>query len=177
MGLDSLVALKTLGHEELYKEIQLPKLDRAALNQIVITPLKIGQLNEIVGLLASDPNLAFQAWEREILESALKSPEAYPQLLLLGALAGPDARLVGVVLGSWGLRAHVSHLIVDSDYRGHNIGQDLLSAAENKFQAQGCLRVCLTLTEDNNRDDRALGFYKRQGYDSVAGEVTLEKDL
>ena len=71
----------------------------------------------------------------------------------------------------------MSHLIVDSDYRGHNIGQELLNAAEDKFQAQGCLRVCLTLTEDNNQDDRARGFYKRYGYDSVAGEVTLEKDL
>lgn len=61
-----------------------------------------------------------------------------------------------------GRAAWLEDMIVDPDWRGQGVGQQLLGHAISEAKAAGCLRIAL-LTDQTN--EAAMRFYRRAGFE------------
>ncbi|WP_048146981.1 GNAT family N-acetyltransferase [Pyrococcus abyssi] len=63
---------------------------------------------------------------------------------------------------------HVNVLMVHKDYRGKGIGRALMIEAERVARERGCELITVT------PEDRAVGFYKKLGYETLIKEKIFE---
>ena len=72
------------------------------------------------------------------------------------------------------LQAEIAGLVVEESARGRGIGSRLVAEAERWSRERGCaaLRV-----RSNVIRDRALAFYRREGFVEIKTQCVLEKDL
>ena len=94
----------------------------------------------------------------------------------------PDLMLValeeGVIVGSVmagydGHRGWISRIAVLGSHQKKGIGEALISAAEERLAALGCIKVNLQVVETNSV---VVGFYQRAGY-QVEKRVSMSKIL
>lgn len=76
-------------------------------------------------------------------------------------IVGMVSILFTVSTAEGGRAAWLEDMIVDPDWRGHDIGQKLLAHAVSEAKAAGCLRIAL-LTDQTN--EAAMRFYRRAGF-------------
>lgn len=82
---------------------------------------------------------------------------------------------MGVIMGAWdGRRGWLHHLAVDAEYRGRGIGTALVTEAERRLKAKGCLKANL-LVHRSNRAARRL--YRRLGYTEMSAFIPVGKEL
>jgi ribosomal protein S18 acetylase RimI-like enzyme len=95
-----------------------------------------------------------------------------PDLFLI---AESDQKVVGTVIGGFdGRRGMIYHLAVAASFRGHRIGNRLMSEVEARMHAKGCLKCYLLVLEDNFK---AMGFYEHLGWELMAGHLIYGKEL
>jgi ribosomal protein S18 acetylase RimI-like enzyme len=112
-------------------------------------------------------------------ESAHNEPElviekklAFGDDLFFVALDGDE--VVGTIMAGYdGHRGWIYSLAVSSKYRNQGIGAALLSFAERKLSALGCLKINLQILEDNGQVER---FYTKCGY-KTEKRVSMGKRL
>jgi ribosomal protein S18 acetylase RimI-like enzyme len=77
-------------------------------------------------------------------------------------LAEDDGQVVGTVLGGFdGRRGMMYHLAVRHDHRGQGLGEQLMTALEERLRLKGCIRYYLLVTKDNLD---AIHFYEKRGW-------------
>lgn len=92
--------------------------------------------------------------------------------LLLVALEGPQ--VVGSVMAGYeGHRGWISRIAVLQTHRHQGIGQALLSEAEARLAALGCIKINLQVVESNAA---VLRFYEGAGY-AVEPRISMSKRL
>jgi ribosomal protein S18 acetylase RimI-like enzyme len=92
--------------------------------------------------------------------------------LMLVALEGP--RVVGSVMAGYeGHRGWISRLAVLQAHRRKGIGQALLSEAEKRLAALGCIKVNLQVLETNAA---VVRFYGEAGYE-IEPRISMSKRL
>ena len=92
--------------------------------------------------------------------------------LMLVALEGP--RVVGSVMAGYeGHRGWISRLAVLQAHRRKGIGQALLSEAERRLAALGCIKVNLQVLETNAA---VVRFYEEAGYE-IEPRISMSKRL
>jgi ribosomal protein S18 acetylase RimI-like enzyme len=92
--------------------------------------------------------------------------------LMLVALDGPV--VVGSVMAGYdGHRGWISRIAVLQAYRHKRIGRALLSEAEKRLTALGCIKVNLQVLESNSA---VIRFYEGAGYE-VEPRVSMSKRL
>jgi ribosomal protein S18 acetylase RimI-like enzyme len=92
--------------------------------------------------------------------------------LMLVALEGPLV-LGSVMAGYEGHRGWISRIAVLRPHRHKGIGQALLSEAERRLAALGCIKVNLQILETNSA---LVRFYEGAGYE-VEPRVSMSKRL
>lgn len=113
----------------------------------------------------------------EHVEGFLRAPE--PHRVLYVAVV-PRAGVVGWVsvaeshtlLAS--ARAEIQGLVVEDEYRGNGIGEQLVRAAEAWARRRGCTTLRLL---SNVVRERAHAFYRALGYDVLKSEYVFQKPL
>lgn len=94
-----------------------------------------------------------------------------PDLMLV---ALEDGRIVGSVMAGYdGHRGWISRIAVLTSHRDCGIGQALISAAEERLAALGCVKINLQVVEANAA---VVAFYKRAGY-QVEERISMSKIL
>jgi ribosomal protein S18 acetylase RimI-like enzyme len=92
--------------------------------------------------------------------------------LMLVALEGPV--VVGSVMAGYeGHRGWISRIAVLRAHRHKRIGQKLLSEAERRLAALGCIKVNLQVSEANSA---VVRFYEEAGYE-IEPRVSMSKRL
>ena len=80
--------------------------------------------------------------------------------LMAGAIRNPQGEVVAGFSGhTWGAYCELSYVWVHQAYRGQDLGQQLVQAAEAEAKARGCEQVVLS-----THSFQAPGFYERLGY-------------
>ena len=94
-----------------------------------------------------------------------------PDLMLV---ALEDNDIVGSVMAGYdGHRGWISRIAVLRSHQKTGIGEALISAAEERLAALGCIKVNLQVVESNSV---AVGFYQRAGY-QVEKRISMSKIL
>jgi len=94
--------------------------------------------------------------------------------LVLGA-RDDDARLIGVVIGTWdGRRGTIHRLAVDRSARRRGVAQALVKEIEDRLRARGCRRVTLLVFGGN---DGGRDFWRTSGYREFEDVVMFSRDL
>jgi ribosomal protein S18 acetylase RimI-like enzyme len=94
-----------------------------------------------------------------------------PDLMLV---ALEDSVVVGSIMAGYdGHRGWISRIAVLSSHQKRGIGQALISAAEERLAALGCIKVNLHVVESNSV---VVGFYQRVGY-QVERRISMSKLL
>lgn len=92
--------------------------------------------------------------------------------LMLVALDGEH--VVGSVMAGYeGHRGWISRIAVLKSHRGNGVGQSLLTEAERRLAALGCLKVNLQVVESNSA---TVEFYEKSGY-QVEPRISMSKHL
>jgi ribosomal protein S18 acetylase RimI-like enzyme len=92
--------------------------------------------------------------------------------LMLVALEGP--LVVGSVMAGYeGHRGWISRIAVLRAHRLKGIGQALLSEAERRLSALGCIKINLQVVETNST---VVRFYKEAGYE-IEPRISMSKRL
>lgn len=94
-----------------------------------------------------------------------------PDLFLIGEL---DGKLIASVMAGYeGHRGWINYLAVHPDFRGRGFGKRIMSEAELKCIALGCVKINLQVRGTNTR---VIKFYQEMGY-NVDEVVSLGKRL
>jgi ribosomal protein S18 acetylase RimI-like enzyme len=94
-----------------------------------------------------------------------------PDLMLV---ALEDSVVVGSVMAGYdGHRGWISRIAVLRSHQKKGIGEMLISAAEERLAALGCIKVNLQVVESNSA---VVSFYKRAGYE-VERRISMSKLL
>lgn len=110
----------------------------------------IGPIRELLEQHAADKELHIPAYESQSISLAAYYGEQY----------------VGGIMGTMVWRMlHIQYLAVDSAFRGHGIGIQLLQQIEQIAAEQGCI-----VSELTTMSWQAPEFYKKQGY-TIFGEI------
>jgi ribosomal protein S18 acetylase RimI-like enzyme len=128
-----------------------------------------------------DYDAAIELWQRveglEIAEGDDK--EGVAQFLArnlgLSRVATDGSAIIGVALcGHDGRRGHIYHLAVDPAYQGRGLGKCLLHECLDGLHRAGLKRVIIMVADDN---PSGREFWKRSGYEEIAGAVAMGIDL
>jgi ribosomal protein S18 acetylase RimI-like enzyme len=128
-----------------------------------------------------DYDAAADLWNRveglEIAEGDTKEDVA--QYVLrnpgLSRVATDGPAIIGVALCSHdGRRGHIYHLAVDPAYRGQGLGKRLIDECLDGLRRAGLKRAIIMVADDN---PRGREFWKRCGWDDIAGAISMGKDL
>jgi len=85
-----------------------------------------------------------------------------------------DNVIVGSVMAGYdGHRGWISRIAVLRSHQKKGIGEALISAAEERLAALGCIKVNLQVVESNSV---VVGFYQRAGY-QVEKRISMSKSL
>jgi ribosomal protein S18 acetylase RimI-like enzyme len=85
-----------------------------------------------------------------------------------------DNVIVGSVMAGYdGYRGWISRIAVLRSHQKKGIGEALISAAEERLAALGCIKVNLQVVESNSV---VVGFYQRAGY-QVEKRISMSKIL
>jgi ribosomal protein S18 acetylase RimI-like enzyme len=132
-----------------------------------VRPLTDADLDAALTLWAATEHLG-PVPRSEVERLRRASPE-----LVLGAWL--DGTLVGVVLGAYdGRRGWINRLAVADTARRQGVGARLLTAAEERLAALGCVQVNLLVYADN---DGGRSFWDRRGYEATEGVVLYHRRL
>jgi ribosomal protein S18 acetylase RimI-like enzyme len=83
--------------------------------------------------------------------------------------------IVGATLcGHDGRRGLVYHLAVAPEYRGQGVAKTILEMGVSGLRVDGIQRVIILVEEDNSL---GMGFWKSQGFERIAGALTLGRDI
>lgn len=94
-----------------------------------------------------------------------------PDLMLV---ALEDSVIVGSVMAGYdGHRGWISRIAVLRSHYKRGIGEALISAAEERLAAIGCIKVNLQVVDSNSV---VVGFYQRAGY-NVEKRISMSKIL
>ncbi len=108
----------------------------------------------------------------------LAAIDGHPDHALL--VADVDGRVLGWIQVSLtrvfetALQAEIAGLIVDAGARGGSIGSGLLREAEAWARSRGCEAIRV---RSNVIRERAHGFYRRAGFDTIKTQHVFEKRL
>jgi GNAT superfamily N-acetyltransferase len=133
-------------------------------------------------------SLVRRYWEFEEIEvfTALRVELILKQLLAeprLGAawVAEDHGQLVGYLIAvrvlsveHQGIMAEIDEFFVLPEARSHGVGARLLATAEAALAREGCVRLQLQLSVDN---EAARAFYEHRGYAARSGYGLLDKAL
>lgn len=109
-------------------------------------------------------------WNRA--SSAIAEKMRFQPNLMLVALEGP--LVVGsLIAGYEGHRGWISRIAVLRAHRHKRIGQALLSEAERRLAALGCIKINLQVVESNAA---VVRFYEEAGYE-IEPRVSMSKRL
>ncbi len=85
-----------------------------------------------------------------------------------------DGSVVGTVMAGYdGHRGWIYSMAVLPEYRGRDIGSKLLSVAEHKLGALGCMKINLQINGDNAA---VVRFYEANGY-NVEDRISMGKEM
>jgi N-acetylglutamate synthase len=136
---------------------------------------------EIREFSINDYDGALELWQRvEGLELAEgDDKEGVAQFLArnpgLSRVATDGLAIMGVALcGHDGRRGHIYHLAVDPAYQGRGLGKRLLDECLDGLRRTGLKRVIIMVADDN---PSGREFWKRSGYEEIAGAVAMGIDL
>jgi len=139
------------------------------LHDLVIEPMRFSDLELLFDKLTKVPELAMLPAEQALLAGMIDRQDG----VLLVARQGPD--LIGALIGgSFGVRGTVSHLWVDAEYRGQQIGQQLFEYAYDCFRKLGVPRLHVMVTPGN---EGAVRFWRNAGFEERPEEYFLERDV
>ena len=128
--------------------------------------------------------------ELHFLEESDKKMLAHPEIYIEGGNHVLSAHLDGKVAGAVALKKHgdgdyeLTKMAVDSDYRGHGVGQLLMSACES--YAKNTLGLSRLWLLSNTGNAAAIRLYKRNGWTVnhegphpvyARANIGMEKDL
>jgi N-acetylglutamate synthase len=129
----------------------------------------------------SDYDAALELWQRvEGLEIAEGDDrEGVAHFLArnpgLSRVATDDAAIIGVVLcGHDGRRGYIYHLAVDPSYQTRGVGRRLMNECLDGLRRAGLKRALILVANDNPRGRK---FWRRSGWEEVAGPVIMGIDL
>jgi ribosomal protein S18 acetylase RimI-like enzyme len=109
-------------------------------------------------------------WNRA--SAAIAEKMRFQPNLMLVALEGP--LVVGSVMAGYeGHRGWISRIAVLRAHRHKTIGRALLSEAERRLAALGCIKINLQVVESNAA---VVGFYEEAGY-AIEPRVSMSKRL
>jgi ribosomal protein S18 acetylase RimI-like enzyme len=109
---------------------------------------------------------------RNKASSAIAEKMRFQPDLMLVALEGP--LVVGSVMAGYeGHRGWISRIAVLRAHRHKGIGRALLSEAENRLAALGCIKINLQVVEANSA---VVRFYKEAGYE-IEPRISMSKRL
>ena len=129
----------------------------------------------------SDYDAALELWQRveglEIAEG--DDSEGVAHFLArnpgLSRVATDDAAIIGVVLcGHDGRRGYIYHLAVDPAYQTRGVGRRLMNECLDGLRRAGLKRALILVANDNPRGRK---FWRRSGWEEVAGPVIMGIDL
>ena len=106
--------------------------------------------------------------ELHFLEESDKKMVAHPEIYIEGGSHVLSAHIDGKVAGAAALKKHgkgdyeLTKMAVDSDYRGHGVGQLLMSACESYAKNSLGLKRLWLLSNTGNA--AAIRLYKRNGW-------------
>ena len=104
--------------------------------------------------------------------TAIAEKKRFQPDLMLVALEGP--LVVGSVMAGYeGHRGWISRIAVLRAHRHKRIGQALLSEAERRLAALGCIKINLQVVESNSA---VVGFYEEAGYE-IEPRISMSKRL
>lgn len=140
--------------------------------RLTIRQMTLGDLDQVVDLMKSDPLVAFEKWEIPLLPRTL---ERNPEFNLVAHIEGED-KVVGAAIASGSVRVYITHFMTHPDYRGSGIGRLLLISIEQAAARAGINRIILHALSPNTG---ARTFFSRIGFIELRDgiQVTFEKDL
>ncbi|MBI95544.1 histone acetyltransferase [bacterium] len=71
------------------------------------------------------------------------------------------------LIRNFGIVGHIEDVVIDSNYRGKNLGKKIIDFAINYCNNKGCYKVILDCDEKN------IGFYKKCGFKLKGFEMSL----
>ena len=130
-------------------------------------------LHQVIALMESDRNLAFEKWEIPLLAPNL---ERNPDVNLVVVDQARDDRIAGAVIASVSVRIYLTHIATDNGYKGCGVGRMLAEGIENAARKLGVMRIILQVLSSNTA---ARSFFNHAGFNELGNEVqvTFEKDL
>jgi GNAT superfamily N-acetyltransferase len=139
-------------------------------------PIRRQDVSELAGLLSQLGYPTTEASVNERLDHWLDDPSSW----LIGA--DDDGDLVGVaalhvmpMLEMSGRIGRLLALVVDERYRSRGVGQSLVTAAETRARAAGCVKLEITSSRHRKRTHE---FYKLLGYEDIcASSARFVKSL
>ena len=141
--------------------------------RLLLRRMDVRDLHQVIALMESDRNLAFEKWEIPLLASNL---ERNPDVNLVVIDEGFDNRIAGAVIASVSVRIYLTHIATDTNYKGHGVGRMLAGGIENAARKLVVMRIILQVLSGNSA---ARGFFNHAGYNELSSQVqvTFEKDL
>ena len=147
---------------------------------MVLEPLELqtramglDDVEAVIAMMSADNRLAFEEWERPLLEGEIRSPAAGCNLV---AIIGED--VVGALIGGvFATMATVSHVLVRGEFRDNRklrVGSHLLREGLKIFTRRGATEVFCVVLPGN---DGAYRFFSRREFGVRTTHVTLEQDL
>jgi ribosomal protein S18 acetylase RimI-like enzyme len=95
-----------------------------------------------------------------------------PDLFLV---AECENKIIGSVIGGYdGRRGLIYHLAVNSAFRGHGIGSQLMDEVESRLRNKGCLK-CYLLVASDNLDVEP--YYQQRGWQPMTDVHLFGKNL
>lgn len=104
-------------------------------------------------------------------EEIQRKLERDPDLFLVAESGG---KIIGTIIGGFdGRRGMIYHLAVQSAFRKRGVGAALLKEVETRLAAKGCYKCYLLMLRDND----AVGFYERLGWQEMTHDRIFGKEL
>ena len=131
----------------------------------------LADLSPLLKTLESVPELAFQAWEEDLLQDQLCSPNGSIFLVATNSSGDYVGALIG---GHHGLRGTINHLWAAENCRRSGIGRLLLNHSLRDFEQASVKRLHIMLTSGN---EQGYAFWSKVHFLEVPGETFLEVDV
>lgn len=135
--------------------------------------MTVADLSQVIDLMKSDPNVAFEPWEIPLLAPTL---ERNPEFNLVVTNEVSEDTIIGAVIASASVRIYITHILIDPCHRGSGIGRLLSNGIEESAARAGIYRI---IAHSLSANTKARLFFTRIGFSELndGKQVTFEKDL
>jgi len=137
---------------------------------VTIESLAENKVSAVVRFMEVFPEIHFCDWEDERL--LVKS--LHDRSLVCFVAWFGDTIVGAIFAGAMGLRGTINHLAVDKHWQRRGIGERLVAEVVRHFRSVGIRRLFLFVVSEQ---PIAALFWNRMGFDVMAGEVTMERDI